>query len=128
MIKVPRRRLTLIAALALAVSAALPGSAQAAPRFSFTQYATVSPAEDWSFVAGQFAGDSKTDVVGYHPSNGTLWVGRNTGSAFSFTKYATVSPAEDWQFVAGRFAGDSRSDLAGYHPSNGTVWVGRTRG
>lgn len=45
--------------------------------FAFTQYATVSPSAGWSFVAGQFAGDNKTDVVGYHPSNGSLWAGRN---------------------------------------------------
>ena len=42
------------------------------PDFSFSRYATVSPAEDWSFVSGQFAGDNMTDVVGYHPSNGSL--------------------------------------------------------
>src|SRR5690349_24230231 len=46
-----------------------------AAAFSFTRYATVSPAADWSFVAGNFAGDSRADVMGYHPSNGSLWVG-----------------------------------------------------
>ncbi len=66
---------------------ASPGGAQAAAdafaaaaSFSFTQYATVSPAAGWSFVAGNFAGDNRADVAGYHPSNGSLWVGRNTGS------------------------------------------------
>jgi hypothetical protein len=76
-------------------------------------------------VAGQFAGNNRTDVVGYHPSNGTVWVGRNTGSAFSFTQYATVSPARNWSFVAGQFAGNNRTDVVGYHPSNGSLWVGR---
>jgi len=37
----------------------------------------VTPAAGWSFVAGQFAGDTKTDVAGYHPSNGSIWVGTN---------------------------------------------------
>src|SRR5690349_24230230 len=94
-----------------------------AAAFSFTRYATVSPASGWSFVAGNFAGDSRADVMGYHPSNGSLWVGTNTGSAFSFARYATVSPAADWSFVAGNFAGDSRADVMGYHPSNGSLWV-----
>ncbi len=62
------------------------------------------------------------------PSNGSLWVGRNTGSAFEFTKYATVAPASGWSFVAGQFPGDSKADVAGYHPSNGPVWVGRNVG
>jgi len=96
--------------------------------FTFRRYATVQPASGWSFVAGQFAGDNKDDVVGYHPSNGSLWVGRNTGSAFSFTQYATVQPASGWSFVAGQFAGDNKDDVVGYHPSNGSLWVGRNTG
>jgi hypothetical protein len=90
MIKIPRRNLSMmvvsatVLATALttpaqaALSTALTTPAQAAPHFSFSRYATVSPAEDWSFVSGQFAGNNKTDVMGYHPSNGSLWVGRNT--------------------------------------------------
>ena len=74
----PRRSLTMIAVLATVLATALTTPAHAAPRFSFKQYATVSPAAGWSFVAGQFAGNAKADVVGYHPSNGSLWVGRNT--------------------------------------------------
>jgi hypothetical protein len=45
--------------------------------FWFTRYGTVKPASGWSFVAGQFAGDSRADVTAYHPSDGSLWVGRN---------------------------------------------------
>jgi len=45
--------------------------------FDFTRYATVTPASGWSFVAGQFAGSNLIDVVGYHPSNGSVWVGTN---------------------------------------------------
>ena len=88
----------------------------------------MAPAAGWSFVAGQFTGDSRTDVVGYHPSNGSLWVGHNTGSSFAFTQYATVAPAAGWSFVAGQFTGDSRADVTGYHPSNGTLWMGRNAG
>ena len=96
--------------------------------FEFSYYATVSPAEDWSFVGGQFAGDSRADVAAYHPSDGSVWVGKNMGSRFAFTRYATVSPAEDWSFVGGQFAGDSLTDVAAYHPSDGSVWVGKNTG
>ena len=95
-----------------------------AQSFVFNNWATVSPADDWTFMVGNFAGDSRPDVVGYHPSNGTLWVGTNTGSGFSFANWATVSPANNWTFMVGNFAGDSRPDVVGYHPSNGTLWVG----
>src|SRR5690349_25172532 len=81
-----------------------------AAAFSFTQYATVSPASGWSFVAGNFAGDSRADVMGYHPSNGSLWVGTKKGSAFSFGGYAAVRPAADWSFVGGNFAGGCGAD------------------
>ena len=89
MIKNPRRTLSMMVVVAtvLATALTIPAQAalatdstpaQAAANFSFSRYATVSPAEDWSFVSGQFAGDRKADVVGYHPSDGSLWVGRNT--------------------------------------------------
>ncbi len=86
-----RRRGALLIGALVALAAPflmLPGTAHAAsgtarapdpPHFSFTRYATVSPATGWSFVAGQFAGDGRSDIVGYHPSNGSVWVGRNTG-------------------------------------------------
>jgi len=96
--------------------------------FSFNKWATLEPAAGWTFLAGNFAGDSKLDVVGYHPSNGTLHVGTNTGSAFSFDRWATVTPEAGWTFLAGNFAGDSKLDVVGYHPSNGTLWVGTNIG
>jgi hypothetical protein len=45
--------------------------------FSFSQWATVTPAAGWSFVAGDFVRGGGTDVAGYHPSNGSVWVGTN---------------------------------------------------
>jgi hypothetical protein len=38
----------------------------------------VSPAAGWSFVAGNFTPAARDDIAGYHPSNGSIWVGRNT--------------------------------------------------
>src|SRR3954452_6204807 len=63
------------------------------PHFAFSKWATVDPASGWSFVSGQFDGSGGTDVVGYHPSNGTLWMGRNTGTSFTVQKRATVGHA-----------------------------------
>ena len=49
--------------------------------FRFQQWKTdMSTPTGWHFYAGDFNGDGVTDIVGYHPSNGTLWVGINTGS------------------------------------------------
>ena len=96
--------------------------------FNFAQWATVDPVSGWQFTAGDFTGDARTDVMGYHPSNGTLWVGENAGTAFTFQKWATVSPVADWQFVAGFFEGGPKADVCGYHPSNGSLWVGQNTG
>jgi hypothetical protein len=96
--------------------------------FSFTRYATVSPAAGWSFVGGEFTGDSLTDLAAYHPSDGSVYVGRNTGSSFKFIQYATVSPAAGWSLVRGEFTGDNLADLVAYHPSDGSVYVGRNMG
>src|SRR5688572_17595942 len=78
--------------------------------------------------AGEFTGEGFTDIVGYHPDDGSIWLGRNNGSQFKFRKYATVSPAAGWSFVAGEFTGDSYADIAAYHPSDGSVWVGANTG
>ena len=53
------------------------GVAAAPAHFTFSRYATVSPSSGWSFVSGQFAGGGRSDVVGYHPSDGSVWVGTN---------------------------------------------------
>ncbi len=96
--------------------------------FSLTQFATVAPAGGWQFAAGFFTGQAKADLFGYHPGNGSLWVGENTGNGFSFRQWATVDPVADWQFVPGDFTGDGRTGVMGYHPSNGTLWVGENLG
>ena len=115
----------------LMVFPSIPGVALAQEEFVFSQWARVTPISDWTFLVGNFAGDSKPDLVGYHPSNGTLWVGTNTGSGFSFDKWygegvgngKNLDPPDRWKFLVGNFAGDSKPDLVGYHPSNGTLWT-----
>lgn len=87
-------------------------------------WATVSPSAGWTLLAGQFTGDSRMDLFAYHPSDGSIWVFRNTGSSFVFERWATVSPASGWNFATGDFTGDGRLDVVGYHSGDGTVWVG----
>lgn len=96
--------------------------------FNFTQWATVDPTAGWQFIAGDFMGSSRNDVVGYHASNGSLWLGENTGTGFTFRPWATVAPVAGWQFVAGFFSGRAKADVLGYHPSNGSLWVGENTG
>jgi hypothetical protein len=91
--------------------------------FQFTQWATVDPQAGWSFLSGFFTQTAKADLFGYHPSNGTLWVGENTGLGFRFAQWGNVTPVDNWQFVAGDFTGAGTTDVVGYHPSNGTLWL-----
>ena len=64
---------------------------------------------------GRFGGDDATDLVAYHPSNGTVWTGYNTGSSFSFLRTGRLSPVAGWSIVAGEFAGNSQFDVAAYN-------------
>ena len=108
--------------------------------FLFVTWATVTPLNDWTFDVGDFNGDNKLDIIGYHPSYwgntsvGSLWVGINNGHSFTFLNWAQVSPAEDWQFKLGDFTNDGLLDIVGYHPSfqgstaQGSIWVGENKG
>jgi hypothetical protein len=100
--------------------------------YSFHKYATVTPAAGWKFVPGQFADDGSgrtlDDLFAYHPSDGSVWVGRNTGSSFNFIHWNTIGTGNAWNFSAGYFKGDDvYSDGVAYHPSDGSVWVMRNR-
>jgi len=98
------------------------------PKFSFSEVGHVDPPEGWRFGAGKFTQQDRADLVGYHPSNGSLWVGRNSRGGFAFERWATLDPATGWQIVAADFTRDGRADVAAYHRSNGSVWVGEDRG
>ena len=94
----------------------------------YEKWATLSPASNWTVLAGEFSGDGNDDVMAYHANNGSLWIGRNTGSSFVFSHWATVSPSAGWQFTVGEFSGEGDNDISAYHPSNGSVWMGRNTG
>ncbi|MGR6964403.1 N,N-dimethylformamidase beta subunit family domain-containing protein [Geodermatophilus sp. URMC 61] len=95
----------------------------------FSQWASVSPAAGWEIDAGPFTGGARSDLLGYHPGNGTLWVAENRGDRFAFSRpWATVHPADGWQFVVADVTGNGRADVVGYHPGTGAVWVGENRG
>lgn len=82
---------------------------------------------DWrgELFAGNFVTPDTDDLVGYRPTDGTLWMFRNTPTGFQ-PKVAAgqVSPASGWQFMVGDFIGKGRNQLLGYHPSNGSLWLG----
>ncbi|SHN83544.1 hypothetical protein SAMN05660350_03436 [Geodermatophilus obscurus] len=95
----------------------------------FDQWASVTPAAGWVIEVGHFTGGAGSDLFGYHPGNGTLWVADNRGNRFAFSQpWATVDPPDGWQFVVADVTGDGRADVVGYHPGNGSVWVGENRG
>ncbi len=99
------------------------------PALSMSQWASVTPAAGWVIGAGSFTGGARSDLFGYHPGNGTLWVAQNRGDRFEFTHpWATVDPPDGWQFVVADVTGDGRADVVGHHPGNGAVWVGENRG
>jgi hypothetical protein len=46
----------------------------------------VDPTDGWQFVVADVIGNGRADVLGYHPSNGTVWVGENRGNGFTLTR------------------------------------------
>jgi hypothetical protein len=93
----------------------------------------------WNLYVGNFTGHGVTDhpltdVVGYSPSDNTLWVGENTKSEFVFRCWAKVSDnrPDDWKFWVGNFRGQQDKqgndlmDLVGY--CNHELWVGENTG
>ncbi|WP_139416725.1 FG-GAP repeat domain-containing protein [Agromyces laixinhei] len=97
--------------------------------FTVADSGLVSPSSGWQFCSGRFITTSgQADLFGYHPINGTLWVGTNAGGGFGFGHWGTVSPSDGWWFGAGDFSAETGDDIVGYHPSNGTLWVGRNAG
>ena len=99
------------------------------PELRMSQWASVTPAAGWVIDAGPFTNEARSDLFGYHPGTGTLWVAENRGDRFAFSHpWATVDPADGWQFVVADVTGNGRADVVGYHPGSGAVWVGENRG
>jgi len=122
----PRHSLRIVSRLLPILAATLSAGAQT---WTFEQWATVDPVSGWTLDAGDFDADGRSDVVAYHPSDGSLYVGRSLASgSFTFSHWGNVSPASGWQIAAGEFTGDSRSDVVLYHPSDGTLTVGINQG
>ena len=108
-----------------------------APRLRFTRWATLGPG--WTIIAGNFAGevDSYAEIVAFHQSTASLWLGKNTGSAFSFIYYGSLSPRFVWALLPGYFALDTwyedvlkngLEDVVAYNSSDGSLWVGANTG
>src|SRR5215470_5925276 len=88
-------------------------------RFDFENskhWATVSEDGSWTFTPGHFAGDGRTDIVGYHTS-GVLWVGRNMDGNFYFGD-KPLGSKPNMIMVPGLFTASGRTDVVGYNPSD----------
>lgn len=98
---------------------------------SVTQkWADFSTNDGWSSqVVGDFDDDGRDDIANFHPSNGTWWVSRSTGSNFNTTQWSDYSTNDGWTSqVVGDYNGDGKDDIANFHPSNGTWWVSLSNG
>lgn len=86
----------------------------------------LNPPDGWVFEAGNFAGDGRADLIGYHPSDGSIYVGRNTGTnSFSWSQWATIDKHIPFNMalIPGDFSGDGNVGLAIYHPGDGSIRV-----
>lgn len=89
---------------------------------------TVTPYNGYVFCTGDFSGDGKPDMTGYHPSNASVWMLFNkTYTAFDANRWdysdaLTASP--DWTLQTGDFNNDSRPDILCLNPGTGVVKIG----
>jgi hypothetical protein len=79
--------------------------------------ATVDPISGWKMIAGDFTGDSKTDVMVYYPGDGSIFVGTNVTFAFTWNQWGSIDTGTPWQFFPGEFTNEGKVDILGYRPS-----------
>jgi len=78
------------------------------------------------FYTGQFASNSRPDVVVYDPCTGELRILVNLGTTGGITgPFATVDPIGGWTLIAGDFVGDALTDVMVYYEGDGSIFVGR---
>jgi len=94
-------------------------------RFTPSQWGTpFVPAENWSFLKGDFNGDGKLDVAGYDVSDPSWRVFLNNGTSFKTERWSpALSPATGWEHFVGDFNGDGADDIASYQSSDASWWV-----
>lgn len=59
--------------------------------------ATVTPAAGWQFQSGEFDTNTGVDVIGYHPSNGSVWLGKEINKPQAPGKDPPPKGKDDWK-------------------------------
>lgn len=81
------------------------------------------------FLAGDFDGDGKDEVVAYSKDDGTWWVFDYVDGKMVGKQWAKYSTVKGWAaHLAGDFDGDGKDDIASFHPGNGTWWISKSTG
>jgi hypothetical protein len=98
--------------------------------FQTKQWAAgISPRTGWEWHIGDFNGDGKDDFAGYHPNDGSWWVGTSNGNVFQTKQWAAgISPRTGWEWHIGDFNGDDRDDVGGYFRGDNTLWLLKSSG
>jgi hypothetical protein len=86
-----------------------------------------------AFVDGDFDGDGKEDLLFYYNGDGSLWLGRSSGSTLTFGQVGSTSGYGNiidynHDLLGGDFNGDGKTDLAFYSAGDGSLSFGLSTG